>query len=76
MGWGHLKILSRTTGAILTRLDTNYLWGRKFKFIQIKYQVLVKGQIITKMSKWDGVIKIFFLKNYFPRKAEVYMKAF
>jgi hypothetical protein len=25
MGWGHLKI-SRTTGPILTRLDTNHPW--------------------------------------------------
>jgi hypothetical protein len=24
MGWGHLKIFSRTTGLILTRLGTNY----------------------------------------------------
>jgi hypothetical protein len=69
MGWGHLKILSRTTGAILTRLGTNYPWGRKFKFIQIKCQVLVKGQIITKMSKWDGVIKIFFSQELLPQKS-------
>jgi hypothetical protein len=27
MGWGHLKIFfSRTTGPILTRCGTNYLW--------------------------------------------------
>jgi hypothetical protein len=24
MGWGHLKIFSRTIGPILTRLDTNH----------------------------------------------------
>jgi hypothetical protein len=27
MGWGHLKIFSRTTGPILTRLGTNHPWG-------------------------------------------------
>jgi hypothetical protein len=43
---------------------------------QIKGQVLFKGEIIPKMSKWDGVIKNFLLKNYWPRKAEIYMKAF
>jgi hypothetical protein len=26
MGWGHLKIFSRTTGPILTRFGTNHSW--------------------------------------------------
>jgi hypothetical protein len=26
MGWGYLKIFSRTTGPILTRLGTNHFW--------------------------------------------------
>jgi hypothetical protein len=26
MGWGHLKIFSRTIGPILTSLGTNYPW--------------------------------------------------
>jgi hypothetical protein len=26
MGWGHLKIFSRTNGTILTRLGTNHPW--------------------------------------------------
>jgi hypothetical protein len=26
MGWGYLKIISRTTGPILTRLGTNRPW--------------------------------------------------
>jgi hypothetical protein len=56
LGWGHLKIFSRTSGPILTRLGTNHPWGRKFKFVQIKGHVLFKGEIITKMSKWGGVI--------------------
>jgi hypothetical protein len=52
------------------------LGWREFKFVQIKGQVLYKGEIITKMSKWGGVIKIFLLKNCWPRKTEIYMKAF
>jgi hypothetical protein len=28
MGWGHLKIFSRTTGPILTRLNTNHRYVR------------------------------------------------
>jgi hypothetical protein len=28
MEWGHLKIFSRTTGPILTRLGTNHPWGK------------------------------------------------
>jgi hypothetical protein len=36
MGWGHLKIFSRTTGPILTILDTNHPWEEQFKFVQIK----------------------------------------
>jgi hypothetical protein len=27
IGWGNLKIFSRTTGPILIRLGTNYPWG-------------------------------------------------
>jgi hypothetical protein len=30
---------------------------RGFKFVQIKGQVLFKEEIITKKSKWGGVIK-------------------
>jgi hypothetical protein len=28
----------------------------EFKFVQMKGQVLFKGEIITKMKKWGGVI--------------------
>jgi hypothetical protein len=27
MGWGHLKVFSRRTGPILSRLGTNHTWG-------------------------------------------------
>jgi hypothetical protein len=33
------------------------LGRRGFKFVPIKGQVLFKGEIITKMSKWDVVIE-------------------
>jgi hypothetical protein len=36
IGRVHLKIFSRTTGPILTRLSTNHPWGRGFKFVQMK----------------------------------------
>jgi hypothetical protein len=29
MGWGHLKIFSRTTRPIITRLGINHPWGIK-----------------------------------------------
>jgi hypothetical protein len=35
MGWGHLKIFSRTIGPILTRLGTNYPWVNMVKGIQV-----------------------------------------
>jgi hypothetical protein len=45
------KILfSRTSKPISTKLSTNYLWVKEFKILQIKGQILVKGEIITKMG--------------------------
>jgi hypothetical protein len=48
MGWGHLKIFSRTTGPILTRLGINYPWGRGLKFVQMKGIAPLQGEIIAK----------------------------
>jgi hypothetical protein len=31
IGWGHLKIYSRTTGPILTRLGRNHPWGEEIQ---------------------------------------------
>jgi hypothetical protein len=31
MGWGHLKIFSRTTGPILTRLGTKHPWRERIQ---------------------------------------------
>jgi hypothetical protein len=46
--WDHLKIISRTTGPILTRLGTNLRWGRGFTFVQTKGIVPLQGDIIAK----------------------------
>jgi hypothetical protein len=48
MGWGHLKIFSRTTGPILTRLGTNYPWVKGIQFVQMKGITLFQGEIIAK----------------------------
>jgi hypothetical protein len=34
IGWSLLKIFSRTTGPILTKLGTNHPWEEGFKIIQ------------------------------------------
>jgi hypothetical protein len=46
MGWGHLKIFSRTTRPILTTLDTNLPWGRRFKFVNMKGITPLQVEII------------------------------
>jgi hypothetical protein len=68
------KNLSRTSRPDLIKLGTNHPWVREFKILQIKGQILFKGEIITKMQKlgW-GHLKTFFLKNDW---AHSYMKAF
>jgi hypothetical protein len=43
-------------GQIQSNLVQIILGWREFKFVQIKGQILFKGEIITKMSKWGGVI--------------------
>jgi hypothetical protein len=48
MGWVHLKIFSRTTGPILTRLGTNHPLGRGFKFVQMKGIAILQGEIMAK----------------------------
>jgi hypothetical protein len=42
-------------------------------FVQVKGQVIFKGEIIAKIG-W-GHLKYFFLKNCKARKAQIYMKA-
>jgi hypothetical protein len=48
LGWSHLKIFSRTTGPILTRLGTNHPWGKEIQIIQMKGIALLQGEIIAK----------------------------
>jgi hypothetical protein len=68
VGWGHNRenhihnyvfilkkkiFFSRTSRSISIKLDTNHpLKG----ILQIKGQVFFKGEIITKIQKWGGVI--------------------
>jgi hypothetical protein len=48
--WKFLKIFfSRTSRPNSIKLGTNCPWMREFKSLQIKGQVLFKGEIITKM---------------------------
>ena len=44
MGWGHLKIFSRTTGLILTRLGTNHPWGGNSNLYKWRGFPLSKGR--------------------------------
>jgi hypothetical protein len=48
VGWGNLKIFSRTTGPILTRLGTNHPWVEGFKFVHMKGITPLQGEIIAK----------------------------
>jgi hypothetical protein len=48
MGWFHLKIFSKTTGPILTRLGTNHPWWREFKFLQMTGIAPLQEEIIAK----------------------------
>jgi hypothetical protein len=49
LGCGYLKIFfSRTTCPSLTRLGTNNLWGRGFKFVQTKGIARLQWEIMVK----------------------------
>jgi hypothetical protein len=48
MGWGHLKIFSRTIGQILTRLGTNYTWVKGIQICSKRGIALLQGEIIAK----------------------------
>jgi hypothetical protein len=47
MGWGHLKLFSKTTGPILTRLGRNHPWEEGY-FLQTKGITLLLGEIKAK----------------------------
>jgi hypothetical protein len=48
----------------------------EFKFVQIKGQVLFKGEIITKMKNGVGLFQNLILKNYEARKAWILHESF
>jgi hypothetical protein len=48
MGWVHLKIFSRTTGPILTRLGTDHTYVKGIQVFQMKGITLLQGEIIPK----------------------------
>jgi hypothetical protein len=45
--------------ANFNQLLTNHPWMKKIKIVQIKGQVLIKGEIIPKLQKWGEVIEKF-----------------
>jgi hypothetical protein len=47
IGWGHLKIFSRTTGPILTRLGTNHPLVKRIQICSKKGIALFQGDIIA-----------------------------
>jgi hypothetical protein len=48
MGWGHLKMFSRTTWPILTRLGTNHPWVKGIQVCSKKGIVSLQGEMIAK----------------------------
>jgi hypothetical protein len=52
MGWGHLKIFSRTTGLILTRLGTNHPWRERIQVSLKERDSPSLGEIIAKELKY------------------------
>jgi hypothetical protein len=54
-------------GQIQANLVQINLGQTEFKFVQIKGQVLFKGEVIAKMSKWGGA-KIFFSRTTGTKK--------
>jgi hypothetical protein len=48
MGWVHLKIFSRTTGPILTRLGINHSWRERIQVFLKEGDSPLQGEIIAK----------------------------
>jgi hypothetical protein len=67
MGWGHLKVFfSRTTGPILTRLATNYPWGKGIQVCSIDRDCLSPRGDNSETKKYT---EIFFKKSPTPESA-------
>ena len=54
-------LLQNQLGPISTKLGTNHLGWREFKFVQMKGSALFQGKIIAKMH-WQ-ILKIFFSRT-------------
>jgi hypothetical protein len=63
MGWVHLKIFSRTTRPILTRLGTNNPWRDRIQVFLKEGDSPLQGEIIAREKKYTEKIKILFLQN-------------
>jgi hypothetical protein len=65
MGWGHLKILfSRTSGPILTRVDTNYPWVKGIKICSKEGDSLSPmGDNSERVNIHCKLFKIFFSRT-------------
>jgi hypothetical protein len=60
MGWGHLKIFSRSIGPNFTRLGTNPPWGEEIQVSSNEGDCLLQGEIIAKQYKYT---EFFFKKK-------------
>jgi hypothetical protein len=54
---------STTTGPILSGLGTNHPWGRGFRIVQMKGNVLDEGEIIAKVEKYTECFSLNLLQN-------------
>jgi hypothetical protein len=66
MGWGHLKFFfTRTTGPIITRLDTNHPWGKGIKVSSNEWESSSPRGDNSKKSK--NTLKLNKKKIFFSR---------
>ena len=73
--WKFLKIFSRTSCPNSIKLDTHYPWMKEIQVCSNKGPVpLLRRDNYKNVKLGWGHFKIFFLKNYWPRRAEIYMK--
>jgi hypothetical protein len=57
MGWGHLKIFSRTTWPMLTRFGTNHRWGEGIHVYSNKAQgPFQRGDNHKNVIRWSGAV--------------------
>jgi hypothetical protein len=78
MHWKFLKIFfSRTSWPNSIKLGTHYPWVKGIQVCSNKGPVpLQRGDNYKNVKMGWGHKRIFLLKNCWPRKTEIYMKAF